>query len=216
MVQFMLDNGINASKKTIYGWAPLHWAAHNNRFTCVKALLAGGAEHSPPSPTGETPLSQARSQGHWEVVRLLEESGATECIRKLTSISPYENEDLGNECGSPKQTGNEAYEDSEGSTWHLLEESLPRDQKNFKAALTRIEELTSLSGLAKRKLMEFFLRPFAEVMFELDQLEETDLPENLVEDWTLYVEDMRSKKGVQSILKYEWGQELGMGEAEDS
>ncbi|KAH0032185.1 glycosyltransferase family 31 protein, partial [Aureobasidium melanogenum] len=55
-VKFCLECGVDPSIRTLFDWTPLHWAAANGHFHCVRELLAAGAEHSAVSDQNKTPL----------------------------------------------------------------------------------------------------------------------------------------------------------------
>ncbi|RPB23681.1 ankyrin [Terfezia boudieri ATCC MYA-4762] len=60
-VRFLLEMcGLNPSLRTRYRWAPLHWEVNNCSSAVVRILLPHGANPSPRSDTGRTPLDIAR------------------------------------------------------------------------------------------------------------------------------------------------------------
>lgn len=76
LVQFLLKNGADPSRRTLYDWAPLHYAAHNGRLDCVLALLDAKAELSPISDQSKTPLDMAIQGKQRYIAKLLKERGA--------------------------------------------------------------------------------------------------------------------------------------------
>lgn len=106
LVRFLLDNRVNTQRRNrfgdtalmlaslhghvetarlmlerkvdpnIAGWAPLHYAAFENRHEIVSLLIAAGAEINARAPNGWTALMLAAQRGHSETVRLLVGSGA--------------------------------------------------------------------------------------------------------------------------------------------
>ena len=75
-VKFLLDCGVDPSLKTDYGWAPLHWAAHNGNLDCVHLLMDAGADLNTISDRSTTPLDQARIGGKDNIARILKGAGA--------------------------------------------------------------------------------------------------------------------------------------------
>jgi len=69
----------NANLKTrdMFGYTPLHWAAHQGRAEVVKALIQANANlETKDSKYGRTPLSWAAFEGHAEVVKALIQANA--------------------------------------------------------------------------------------------------------------------------------------------
>lgn len=88
-VRFLLQQGVNPSLATIYGWASLHWAAANGHVECVRLLLQLGAEVSPRSDTSKTPLDLAIEKRQTEVEKILRDDGGetgNEVFEKLGGI----------------------------------------------------------------------------------------------------------------------------------
>lgn len=66
-----------SAKEPTHGGTPLHVAAFNGHFECVKFLVGSGAEINARDNEGWTALSQARDQGYPEIVEWLKKNGAT-------------------------------------------------------------------------------------------------------------------------------------------
>jgi len=65
-------------KDPIYGYTPLHRAAHQGHYEVAEYLLDQGADVNAESKKGETPLKLARQQENMEVADLLESWGGEE------------------------------------------------------------------------------------------------------------------------------------------
>lgn len=55
----LLRREVNPSGKAVWSWTSLHWAAHMGYLECAKLLLEAGADVSPVSDQGNTPLDRA-------------------------------------------------------------------------------------------------------------------------------------------------------------
>ncbi|ORY04496.1 ankyrin [Basidiobolus meristosporus CBS 931.73] len=72
-----LKKGHEVNKLDKYGYAPLHYAAHQGNLAICKLLVSQGAEVNAQTPElGSTPLHRAVVQGHLEVAKLLISKGA--------------------------------------------------------------------------------------------------------------------------------------------
>jgi ankyrin repeat protein len=66
-----------ARARAMGGMAALHFAARNGQIDAVRALLEGGADINQPTQSDQsTPLILATSNGHYELAKLLLDSGA--------------------------------------------------------------------------------------------------------------------------------------------
>jgi len=76
-VNELLDAGIDpnaGTEKTLGGYTPLHNICRNGTgdMACVKALLAGGADHKAKDQDGETVVYWAKKKGHDQIKALIE------------------------------------------------------------------------------------------------------------------------------------------------
>ena len=55
------------------GRTPLHVSAAEGRVECVRILLQGGADKEQQDRWGNTPVSEARREGHPDVAKIIEE-----------------------------------------------------------------------------------------------------------------------------------------------
>jgi len=63
------------------GWTPLHWACRGfgaETKAVVEVLISHGADINAKTKKGETPMSQAKAEGHEQIVELLRKHGAKE------------------------------------------------------------------------------------------------------------------------------------------
>jgi len=72
---FLLDAGADVFlEEKDSGWnRPLHIAAENGKYNCVKLLLETAASVRPPNSAGLTPFQLAQAKGHYKVTKLLQE-----------------------------------------------------------------------------------------------------------------------------------------------
>ena len=73
----LLEKGVAANEKNMYGITPLHVAAEHGRLEFVEFLVGSGGEMNEPSATGKTPLHFARENDHEDVVSRLLALGAS-------------------------------------------------------------------------------------------------------------------------------------------
>ena len=83
-VRFLLAEGVNPSIQTQFGWAPLHWAAHNNHLSVVLELLRYKADLNPMSDQSTTPLDMARRAKRDLIAQILLDAGAKTAQEVLT------------------------------------------------------------------------------------------------------------------------------------
>jgi ankyrin repeat protein len=69
IVKLLVENGAPVSTST--GWAPLHYAAFENRPEVIKYLIAKGANKDALAPNGYTPLMLAARNGHLDAAIVL-------------------------------------------------------------------------------------------------------------------------------------------------
>ena len=77
MVRYLLDHGAQVNARTGSATA-LIWGASSGNVPTDRLLLARGADAGIQTEAGTTALSSAREHQHLQVVKLLQEYGATE------------------------------------------------------------------------------------------------------------------------------------------
>ena len=75
MVRKLIECGADINASSAEG-TPLHFAAKNEHFSIMRALITGGANPDALDKHGETPLHHAAKKGHLEVMRALITGGA--------------------------------------------------------------------------------------------------------------------------------------------
>lgn len=77
VTKLLLDRGGDADALDTYGYTPLHRMASNNLAVGAQALLNAGANPNAATQSGETPLAIAHASRAFDVLRVLQENGAT-------------------------------------------------------------------------------------------------------------------------------------------
>lgn len=85
-VKFLLQNNVNSSITTNYGWAPLHWAANSGHADCVRELLKWKVDLNTLSDISTTPLDMAREMNQTHIIRILFDAGAKTAEEVLKKI----------------------------------------------------------------------------------------------------------------------------------
>ncbi len=102
LVELLIDNGVDFSKKDKVGDTPLHIAASRNLKKTIEFLLDQGADPAEENNKGETAFSIAQSRGYNEIKDLLSQYGEADfeqladmCydfVKNIYSNSPSEND----------------------------------------------------------------------------------------------------------------------------
>ena len=72
----MIKAGVDVNNtKDYHGGTPLHWAAYKGCLDACRLLIEHGADVNALDTFGDTPLSDAISEDHTDVVELLEKHG---------------------------------------------------------------------------------------------------------------------------------------------
>lgn len=88
MVEFLVRNGADVTAYTeMWGHAPIHWAAHDNKLDVLDFLIKYHRNHKISidlrSNSGDTPLILAAHDGHLPAVKMLVENGANLHIKGM-------------------------------------------------------------------------------------------------------------------------------------